>query len=175
NLKSCSCTGRSSPSDRRVGSICAGVASGPSMTPTGSPGIRGMSRKTTGTTTAITGNNARTRPTREALSLSLLEPHVVEADALGLLVEALHGRPRRAQAEEIAVADHRHLLVELARLLLPQRHALLRIGLAYQLVLEFRDVLVRRPSRPVGRQVDVVGRIVEGSHAGGEDVVLLRV
>jgi hypothetical protein len=34
------------------------------MTPTGSPGIRWMSRKTTVTTTAITGNNARTRRTR---------------------------------------------------------------------------------------------------------------
>ena len=47
--------GRSRPRDWRVASIWAGVASGPSMTLTGSPGIRWMSRKTTVTTTASTG------------------------------------------------------------------------------------------------------------------------
>src|SRR2546427_7675533 len=118
------------------------------MTPTGSPGIRWMSRKTTVTTTAITGSSARTRRTRYALRRSLLEPHVVEADALGLLVEALHARPRRAQAEEVTIADHRHLLVELARLLFPQRHTFLDIGLASQLLLKLGDVVVGRPARP---------------------------
>ena len=57
-------SGRSSPSALRVPSIWAGVASGPSMTATGSPGIRWISRKTTVTTTAITGITARRRRMR---------------------------------------------------------------------------------------------------------------
>src|SRR6476469_3964205 len=101
-----------------------------------------MSMNTTVTTTAITGMTARRRRIRYAnmrdgqtawrtggrllgrirsarLRLRLakrrlfLEPHVVEADALGGLVEALHGVARRPQPEEIAVADDRDLLVEL--------------------------------------------------------------
>src|SRR5262249_58970268 len=64
----------------------------------------------------------------------LLDPHVVEADALGLLVEALCRVADRAQPEQIAVPDHRHLVVELLGLLLPERHALLGIGLAGEFV-----------------------------------------
>src|SRR5437773_1462669 len=106
------------------------------------------------------------------LTLLLLDPHVVEADALGLLVEALRGVADGPQPEEIAVADHRHLLVELPRLLLPQRHALLGIGLARQLGLELQDVLVGGPARPARRQKHRMGRIVEGADAGRERVVL---
>src|SRR2546425_12615156 len=78
----------------------------------------------------------------------LLDPHVVEANTLRLLVEALRGVPDCAQPEEIAVADHRDLLVELPGLLLPERHALLRIGLARQLGLE----LQRSEERRVGKE-----------------------
>ena len=56
--------GRSSPSPFRVASIWLGVASGPSITLTGSPGIRWISRKTTVTTTASTGRIATSRRTR---------------------------------------------------------------------------------------------------------------
>src|SRR5690348_4231910 len=73
------------------------------------------------------------------LTALLLDPHVVEADALGLVVEALRRVADGAQPEEVAVANHRHLLVELPRLLLPERRALLGIGLARQLGLELRD------------------------------------
>src|SRR5262245_22223 len=98
-----------------------------------------MMRKTTVTTTAMTGINASRRRTRYALRRSLLEPHVVEPDALRLLVEPLHGGPGRAQPEEIAVTDHGDLLVELPRLLLPQGHPLLGIRLPGQLGLELGD------------------------------------
>src|SRR5262245_15904284 len=104
-----------------------------------------------------------------------LDPHVVEADALGLLVEALCGVADRAKPEQVAVPDHRHLLVEQPRLLLPERRALLRIGLARQLGLDLGDVLVGRPARPARREKDDVGRVVEGADAGGERVVLLRI
>src|SRR5213596_3788825 len=133
-----------------------------------------MRRKVTVTTTTRTGTSARALRRREAVT-SLVEPHVVEADALGLLVEALHRGPHRAQAEQVAVPDHGHLLVELPGLLLPQRHALLRIRLARELGLESQNVLVGGPARPARREVDVVSRVVEGAHAGGERVVLLRV
>src|SRR5262249_23013077 len=105
----------------------------------------------------------------------LLDPHVVEADALGLLVETLRAGANRAKPEQIAVPDHRHLFVELPRLLLPERHALLGIGLAGQLGLELQDVLVGRPARPARREKDGVGRIVDGTDAGGERVVILGV
>ena len=48
----------------RVASICEDVASGPSITLTGSPGIRWISRKTTVTTTASTGTIASSRRRR---------------------------------------------------------------------------------------------------------------
>src|SRR5262249_47968887 len=105
----------------------------------------------------------------------LLDPHVVEADALGLLVEALRGVPDRAQPEEVAVPDHRHLVVEQPRLLLPERHALLGIGLARQLGLELLDVLVGRPARPARREKRGEGRVVKRADAGGERIVFLRV
>src|ERR1700730_8637566 len=101
----------------------------------------------------------------------LLQPDVVEAHALDRLVEALHRVAGRAEAEEVAVADDRHLLVELPGLLLPERHALLGIGLAGQLRLQLQDALVARPSGPARGEVDVVGRIVEGAHAGREHVI----
>src|SRR5262249_56026947 len=104
----------------------------------------------------------------------LLDPHVVEADPLGLLVEALRGVADRAKPEQVAVADHRHLLVELTRLLLPERHALLGIGLARQLGLEPLDVLVGRPAGPARREKDDVGRVVEGADPGAERALLLR-
>src|SRR6185503_1608537 len=154
---------------------CEGVASGPSITLTGSPGMRWMSRNTTVTTTAITGSSASTRRTRYALRRSLLEPHVVEADAVRLLVEALHGGARGAEPEEIAVADDGDLLVEHARLLLPQGHALLGIRLAPQLFLKLGDVLVGGPARPARLEIDVMEGIVEGAHPGREHVVLLGI
>src|SRR5215472_6986451 len=109
------------------------------MTLTGSPGIRWMSRKTTVTTTASTGTSVRSRRIRYAVTRYgaeappswaapaaliglLLDPHVGEPHPLRLLVEALRGVPDRAQRGEVAVADDRHLLVDLARLLLPHRH-----------------------------------------------------
>src|SRR5947209_19120423 len=96
----------------------------------------------------------------------LLDPHVVEANTLRLLVEALRGVPDGAQPEEIAVADHRDLLVELSGLLRPERHTLLRHGLARQLGLEPQDVLVRGLSRPArGEQVGVE-RAVEAPNSG---------
>src|SRR6266852_5232688 len=104
-----------------------------------------------------------------------LQPDIVEAHALDRLVEALHRVAGRAEAEEVAVADDRHLLVELPGLLLPQRHALLGIGLPGQLRLQLQDALVGGPAGPARGEVDVVGRVVEGAHAGGEDVVLLGV
>ena len=60
-------SGRSSPSAARVPSIWAGVASGPSITATGSPGIGWISRKTIVTTTAMTGITARRRRARYAV------------------------------------------------------------------------------------------------------------
>src|ERR1700716_4298488 len=102
------------------------------MTLTGSPGIRRMSRKTTVTTTASTGTSVRSRRIRYAVTrygeqasphedgardlTLLLDPHVVEADALGLLVEALGRVADGAKPGEVAVADHRHFLVELTGL-----------------------------------------------------------
>src|SRR5215510_7071466 len=151
-----------------------------------------MSRKTTVTTTASTGTSVRSRRIRyavtcygreappawtapAALMALLLDPHVVEADALGLLVEALRGVADRAEPEQIAVPDHRYLLIEEARLLLPERHALLGIGLPRQLGLDPQTLLVGVPTRPARGEKDGVGRIVEGADAGGERVVLLRV
>src|SRR5262252_9244196 len=114
------------------------------------------------------------KPRSWALTL-LLDPHVVEADALGLLVEALRAVADRTKPEQVAVPDHRNLLVELPRLLLPERHALLGIGLARQLGLEPQDALVGRPAGPGCGEEDDVGRVVEGADAGGERVVLLRI
>src|SRR5262252_1155042 len=104
------------------------------------------------------------KPRSWALTL-LLDPHVVEADALGLLVEALRAVADRAKPEQIAVPDHRDLFVELPRVLLPERHALLGIRLARQLVLEPLDVFVGRPARPARAQKDGAGRVVEGTDA----------
>src|SRR5688572_9161717 len=102
-----------------------------------------------------------------------LEPDSPEPRALGLLTEALHRLADRAQTEEIAVARDRHLLVEELRGLLPQRVALLGIGLARHLRHQAVDLLVVRPARPVRPEIDVVRRVEEVAHAGREDVVLL--
>src|SRR4029077_527844 len=77
-----------------------------------------------------------------------LQPDIVEAHPLRRLVDALHGVARGAEAEQIAVADDRHLLVELAGLLLPERHALLGVRLPRQLLLDLQDALVGGPARP---------------------------
>src|SRR5215510_10861413 len=151
-----------------------------------------MSRKTTVTTTASTGTSVRSRRIRyavtrygreappartapAALMALLLDPHVGEPHPLGLLVEAPGRVADRAERGEVAVADHRHLLVDLARLLLPHRHALLGIGLARHLGLELQDVLVGGPARPARREEVHVGGVVDGADPGGERVVLLRV
>src|SRR5262245_8527271 len=151
-----------------------------------------MSRKTTVRTTASTGTSVSSRRIRyavtrygraappawtapAALMALLLDPHVGEPHPLRLLVEALGRVADRAERGEVAVADDRHLLVDLARLLLPHRHALLGVDLARHLGLELQDVLVGRPARPArGEEVDM-GRVVDGADAGGERVVLLRV
>src|SRR5499426_2439292 len=151
-----------------------------------------MSRKTTVTTTASTGTSVRSRRIRyavtrygraappawtapAALMAPLLDPHVGEPHPLRLLVEALGRVADRAERGEVAVADDRHLLVDLAGLLLPHRHALLGVGLARHLGLELQDVLVRGPARPLRREKAPVGRVVDGADAGGEGVVLLPV
>src|SRR5262249_26382448 len=162
------------------------------MTLTGSPGIKWMSRKTTVTTTASTGTSVRSRRIRyavtryggaaspartppAALTALLLDPHVDEPHPLHLLVVALRRVADRTQRGEVPAADYRYLVVDLARLLLPHRHALLGVGLARHLGLELQDVLVRGPPRPICREEVDVGRVVDGADAGGERVVLLRV
>src|ERR1700720_2432840 len=69
----------------------------------------------------------------------LLQPDIVEAHPLRRLVEPLHRVARRAEAEEVAVADDRHLLVELPGLLLPEGETLRRIDLPGQLLLHLQN------------------------------------
>src|SRR5215467_4665669 len=114
-----------------------------------------MSRKTIVTTTASTGTSVRSRRIRYAvtryggaapsvrtapatLTALLLDPHVDESDALHLLVVALRRVADRAKRGEVAVADDRHLLVDLAGLLLPHRHAFPGIDLPGHVGLELQ-------------------------------------
>src|SRR5580765_1278409 len=162
-----------------------------------------MSMKTTVSTTASTGTSAIRRRRRYVVMLTVgyarrrslargrgpgsrcaarvpgatlfLQPHPPEPRALGLLVEAHHRFPRGAQAEEVAVADDRNLVVEELGLLLPERIALLGVGLAGELGIDGGDLLVGRPPGPGRGEVDVMGRIEGIPDPRGEDVVLLRV
>src|SRR6267142_2054997 len=137
-----------------------------------------MSRKTTVTTTASTGTSVRSRRIRYAVTWASGEapPWTPASPVSRRYFSKTLGRVAdRAKRGEVAVANHRHLFVDLAGLLLPHRHALLGVHFARQLGLELQDVLVGGPARPIrGEEVDV-GRVVDGADAGGERVVLLRV
>src|SRR5262245_59469490 len=84
----------------------------------------------------------------------LVQPHAPESRALGLVVEPLAVLAHRAESEEVAVSRDRDLVVERLRHLLPEREALLVVGLAGELGAEGQELLVRRPAGPVGSEVD---------------------
>src|SRR5262249_50770424 len=89
---------------------------------------------------------------------SLVQPDVVEARALRLLVEALDLAGRGPEPVEIPVANRRDLLVEEARLLLPEGEQLLGIGLPGELPIDGLDLLVAGPPRPRAREEGEGGR-----------------
>src|SRR3990172_1286747 len=131
---------------------------------------------TTSVTAAMAASSVRTGTWCLMPSPHLfLEPDVVESDPLRLLVEALELLGRRPEPEEVAVADHRRLLVEDLVHLLPEREALLVVRLADHLGLDPLDLLVARPAGPVAVHDVQAGGLVGGADPGGEGVVLLGV
>src|SRR5262245_66192192 len=79
---------------------------------------------------------------------SSVQPHVVEARALGVLVEPLDVLLDGPQPVEVSQPDRRHLLVPEPRLLLPENTPPLGVGLARQLLGGPLDLLVTGPAGP---------------------------
>src|SRR5262249_41279444 len=120
-------------------------------------------------------SGARSRPVKRGAPVParlLVQPDVVEPRSLRFLVEALELLRRRPEPVEITVADRRHLLIPELVHLLPERVALLRIGLLRHLLHEPLNVRVAGPARPGTGQHCERRRLEDVAGAGGEGLVL---
>src|SRR5262249_16562967 len=124
--------GRSSPYRARNSATAAGVASDPSITADGSPGASRMSTKPS--------EAPRPASTRVMPSALVLDPHVPEARRRVEDGEAVHALAEGIEPEEIAVLDHRNVLVELVLDLLVDLRPRLAVALE-EALLEQRVVL----------------------------------
>src|SRR5215510_414125 len=137
--------GRSSPYRARNSATAAGVASDPSITADGSPGASRMSTKAMMVTSHSTKPSEATRPasTRVMPSALVLDPHVPEARRRVEDGEAVHALAEGIEPEEIAVLDHRNVLVELVLDLLVDLRPRLAVALEEALLEERVDLLAR--------------------------------